>query len=67
MNSEGAFRIKYSHGHAFVIKTFKKKVTLDVFRNGVMPLLCFKEQKHFKTNRLILPNDHLIAMVSYNR
>ena len=70
MNSEGAFSevaFKYSHGLAFVIKTFKKNVTLDVFRNGVMSLLCFKETKHFKTNKLILPNDNLIAMVNHNR
>ena len=59
--------LKYPHGPAFVIKTFKKNITLDVFRNGVMSLLCFKEWKHFKTNKLILPNDHLIAMINYNR
>ena len=48
----------------FVIKTFKKSVTLDDFGNGaVMSLLYFKERKHSKTNKLILPNDHLIAMV----
>ena len=35
--------LKYPHGPAFVIKTFKKNVTLDVFRNDVMSLLCFKE------------------------
>ena len=67
MNSEGAFRkiaVKYPHGPAFVIKTLKRNITLDVFRNGVM---CFKEQKHFKTNKLILPNDHLIVMINYNR
>ena len=36
--------LKYPHGAAFVIKTLiKKKVTQDVFRNGVMSLLFFKE------------------------
>ena len=59
--------LKYPHGPAFAIKTFKKSVTLDVFRNGVMSLSYFKEQKHFKRKKLILPNDHLIAMVNYNR
>ena len=46
MNREGAFlelALKYPHGPAFVIKALKKNVTLDVFRNGVMSLLCFKE------------------------
>ena len=46
MNNEGAFRrqrLKYPHGAAFVTKTLKKKVTLDVFRNGVMSLLFFIE------------------------
>ena len=38
-----AISLKYPHGPAFVIKTLKKNVTLDVFRNGVMSLLCFKE------------------------
>ena len=59
--------LKYPHGPVFAIKTFKKNVTLDVFRSSVMSLLCFKEQKHFKTNKLILPNDHLIGMVNCNR
>ena len=58
--------LKYPHGPAFVMKTFKKNITLDVFRNGVMSLLCFKEWKHFKTNKLILPNDRLIAMINNN-
>ena len=31
--------LKYPHGPAFVIITFKKKVTLDVFRNSVMSLV----------------------------
>ena len=46
MNSEGAFRrsqLKYPHDASFVIKTLKKKVTLDVFRKGVMSLLFFIE------------------------
>ena len=46
MNSEGAFRrkqLKYPHGASFVIKTLKKKVILDVSRNGVMYLLFFIE------------------------
>ena len=51
----------------FIIKTFQKNVTPDVLRNSVMSLLCFKEYKHFKTNKVIVPNDHLIAMINYNR
>ena len=47
--------------------SFDRGLTLDVFRNGVISLLCFKEQKHFKTNEFILPNDHLIATINYNR
>ena len=46
MNNEGAFprqQLKYPHGAAFAIKTLKKKVSLDVFRNGVMSLLFFIE------------------------
>ena len=35
--------LKIPHCTASVIKTVKKKVTLDVIRNGAMPLLFFKE------------------------
>ena len=41
--------LKYPHGPAFVIKTSKKNLTLDVFRSDVISLLCFKEWEHFKT------------------
>ena len=40
--------LKYTQGAAFLIKTLEKKVTLGVFRNGVMSLLFFKQLKRFK-------------------